>query len=255
METLFPLCFNDALTEGQLYEKECGDGVYVSPARFTTFMSDDDESMVTLSIKKGGLDISVHIIGTHTGDGEAVYAPSWICQLLSSDPGDFIELSRIYPVTGNTITIKPHTSSYEQLEDPAAELRNAFERYSCIHAGIDIPLLVAGEVLIVSVIDNGFGEPINIRGIELSVEIATPLDKEAELEAERIREEIAAAEAAEEVAREAKRAVEEAAVAAATAAAAAAKAALDKRFPGVGRRLCDGAPCTTNGPINPGPGH
>jgi len=247
METLFPLCFNDALTEGQLYEKECGDGVYVSPARFATFMSDDDAEMVTLSIKKGGLEISVHITGTHTGDGEAVYAPSWICQLLSADPGDFIALTRIYPVTGNTITIKPHTSAYEQLEDPAAELRNAFERYSCIHAGIDIPLLVAGEVLIVSVIDNGFGEPINIRGIELSVEIATPLDKEAELEAERIREEIAAATAAEEAATEAKRA---AAAAEEALEAAAAKAAIDKRFPGIGRRLCDGAPCTTNGPIN-----
>jgi len=250
METLFPLCFNDALTEGQLYEKECGDGVYVSPARFATFMSDDNEDMVTLSIKKGGLEISVHIIGTHTGEGETVYAPSWICQLLSADPGDFVELNRIYPVTGNTITIKPHTSAYEQLEDPAAELRNAFERYSCIHAGIDIPLLVAGEVLIVSVIDNGFGEPINIRGIELSVEIATPLDKEAELEAERIGEEIAAAQAAEE-AKRAAAAAEEAQVAAA---AAAAKAAIDKRFPGVGRRLCDGAPFTTNGPVNTGTG-
>lgn len=244
METLFPLCFNDALTEGQLYEKECGDGIYVSPARFTTFMSDDDVEMVTLSIKKGGMEISAHIIGTHTGDSEAVYAPSWICQILSTDPGDFIELVRIYPVTGNTITIKPHTSAYEQLEDPAAELRNAFERYSCIHAGIDIPLLVAGELLTVSVIDNGFGEPINIRGVELSVEIATALDKEAELEAERIREEIAAAAAAAAAAEEAKRAAE-------AATAAAAKAAIDKRFPGVGRRLCDGAPCTSNGPLVP----
>lgn len=244
METLFPLCFNETLTEDQLYEKECGDGVYVSPARFTTFMSDDDSEMVTLSIKKGGMEISAHIIGTHTGDSEAVYAPSWICQILSTEPGDFIELGRIYPITGNTITIKPHTSAYEQLEDPAAELRNAFERYSCIHAGIDIPLLVAGELLIVSVIDNGFGEPINIRGIELSVEIATALDKEAELEAERIRAETAAAAAAEEGKRAAA-AAEEAHVAAA------AKAAIDKRFPGVGRRLCDGAPCTSNGLIFP----
>jgi hypothetical protein len=172
-----------------------------------------------------------------------VYVPSWICQLLSADPGDFIELERIYPVTGSTITIKPHTSSYEQLEDPAAELRNAFERYSCIHAGIDIPLLVSDQILTVSVIDNGFGEPINIRGIELSVEIATPLDKEAEVEAERIRQEIAAAE--EEAAAVAAAKAEEEAAAQAKAA----EAIVDKRFPGIGRRLCDGAPFTSSGPL------
>jgi len=234
METIFPLCFNEGLTEDQLFTNECGDGIYVSPTRFTTFMSNDDEDMVTISIKRGGIEISSHIIGTHTGDAEAVYAPSWICQLLSADPGDFIELGRIYPITGNTITIKPHTSAYEQLDDPAAELRNAFERYSCIHSGIDIPLLVAGQILTVTIIDNGFGEPINIRGIELSVEIATPLDKEAELEAERIRQEIQAAEAAEK----AKLDLLEAEKAAA---AALEKAAIDKRFPGKGRRICDGA--------------
>jgi hypothetical protein len=229
MERLYPICFNTALSEDQLFENECGDGIYVSSSRFAIFNSDDDENMVTLSIKKGGNEISAHIIGTHTGDSDAVYAPSWICNRILSEPGDFVELGRIYPVTGNTITIKPHTSDYELLDDPAAELRNAFERYSCIHAGIDIPLLVAGSVLTVSIIDNGFGEPINIRGIELSVEIATALDKEASV--------AAAAKALEEAnaVAAATKALEEAAAFKEEEE----KAAIDKRFPGKGRRLCD----------------
>lgn len=233
METIYPLIFNESLTDAQLAEKECGDGIYVSINRFSTFMNDDNEELVTLAVKKGGVEITTHICGTHGGDSEAVYAPSWICQMLGATGGEYIELNRVYPVTGNTITIKPHTSAYTQLEDPAAELRNAFERYSCIQAGIDIPLLVGGETLIVSVIDNGFGEPICIRGIELSVEIATALDEEAAtaLAEEEARVATAAALAEEE----------------ALAATALAAKVVDTRFPGKGRRLCDGAVTFDNG--------
>lgn len=186
METLYPLCFHKELSEEQAFIQECGDGIYVSSDRFRTFMDSDDSECVILLIKRGDKSITTHIVGTHSDTNEVVYAPLWICEFLGITGGEVVELQRVFPLVGNTITIKPHTSNYTLLEDPATELRNAFERYSCINSGIDIPLLVNGEVLTVSVIDNEYGEPVSIRGVELSLEIATPLDKEAEVEATRI---------------------------------------------------------------------
>jgi uncharacterized protein YqkB len=183
METLYPLCFHEGLSEEQAFIQECSDGIYVSSDRFRTFMDSNDSDCVILTIKRGGKSITSHIVGTHSDTNETVYAPLWICELLGATGGEVVELQRVYPLAGNTITIKPHTSHYTLLDDPATELRNAFERYSCINSGIDIPLLVNGEVLTVSIIDNEYGEPVCIRGIELSLEIATPLDKEAEIEA------------------------------------------------------------------------
>ena len=204
-------------------------------------MTDDDETLIILAIKRGGRSINTFIRGTHTDADESVYAPSWVCQALGVEVGEPVELERALPGIGSTITIKPHTSAYSLLEDPVSELRNAFENYSCLSDGIDIPLMVAGELLIVSIIDVGSVGPICIRGLELEVKIETPLDKEAE---ERGAE--AAAAIAEETAEAMAEAVRALAKAEEVAAAnkfihdeAARKAAeIDKkRFPGLGRRL------------------
>jgi len=186
MEPIFPISFLEDISEEQALIQECGDGIYISSDKFSVFMDSDHVDCVILSIKVGDKSITAHIIGTHNDINDSVYAPLWICKFLGVTGGEIVELQRVFPLIGNTITIKPHTSSYTLLEDPATELRNAFERYSCINPGIDIPLLVNGELLTVSIIDTEYGEPVCIRGIELSLEIATPLDKEAEVEEARI---------------------------------------------------------------------
>jgi hypothetical protein len=239
METLYPLLFNESLTDDIINTGECGDGIYVSENRFRLFMGGmgggpDEAALVVISIKCGGRSVNTFIKGTHTEAQECVFAPSWICNILDCNGGETVELDRAYPSIGNKITIKPHTSAYALLDDPVSELRNAFENYCCLSAGVDIPLNVGGETLVVSIIDVGSEEPICIRGVELEVMIETPLDKEAE--------ELAAAEMEMERQR--------------TAALAEATAAIDahnrflkeesdrkakeldaKRFPGVGRRL------------------
>jgi len=226
METLYPLCFNESLDELQLENYECSDGIYVSGSRFRLLMNDADESLVIIGVKRGDSTICAYIRGMHTGDDENVYAPSWICQALQADPGTTVELIRQYPGIGVSITIKPHTSDYSLLEDPVSELRNAFENYSCLVAGYDIPLNVAGELLIVSIIDTGATGPVCIRGNELEVKIETPLDKELEERDEEERLQIAVAEAASAAANallEEERQL---------------KAEADrKRFPGRGQRL------------------
>ena len=221
METLYPLCFNESLTEDQIQNYECSDGIYVSANRFRLFMTDGDDSLIIISLKRGDRCAYTYIRGTHTGLDEVVYAPSWICQVLDVEGGETIELEKAHPSLGSTITIKPHTSQYSLLDDPVSELRNAFENYSCLSAGVDIPLMVSGEVIIVSIIETGSKEPVCIRGIELEVKIETPLDKEAE-EALAAEEEALAASAA---------------AAAERALAAAAAKPPDNRFPGRGYRL------------------
>jgi hypothetical protein len=180
MELLFPLCFNDSLTELQIDSYECSDGIYVSNSRFRLFMTDGDDSLIVLSVKRGDNFVYSYIRGTHSGLDEAVYGPSWMCQVLGVDSGDAVELERVHPNLGSSITIKPHTSRYSLLEDPVSELRNAFENYACLTYGVDIPLMVAGELLTVSIIETGSETPVCIRGIELEVKIETPLDREAE---------------------------------------------------------------------------
>lgn len=243
METLYPLLFNETITDDIINTGECGDGIYVSENRFRLFMGNgaDTEALVVISIKCGDRSVNTFIKGTHTEAPECVFAPSWICNVLGCSGGETVELGRAYPSIGSKITIKPHTSRYSLLEDPVSELRNAFENYSCLSAGIDIPLTVAGETLVVSIIDVGSEGPICIRGVELEVEIETPLDKEAE-ELEALEAAIASAAAAAAVEEEARL------VEAAEAAAAhnrflkeecdrKARELDAKRFPGVGRRL------------------
>jgi len=238
METLYPLLFNEALTDDIINTGECGDGIYVSENRFRLFMeggaTTDEEALTVIAVKCGGRSVNTFIKGTHTEAPECVFAPSWICNILGCNGGETIELGRSYPSIGSKITIKPHTSGYSLLDDPVSELRNAFENYSCLSAGLDIPLNVAGETLVVSILDVGTEGPICIRGVELEVEIETPLDKEME--------ELMAAEKAEmEMARrkemEIAAAVEEHNRFLKEEADRKAKELDAKRFPGVGRRL------------------
>ena len=239
MEILYPLLFNEALTDDVINSGECGDGIYVSESRFRLFMGGgaEEETLIVIAVKCGERSVNTFIKGTHTEAPECVFAPSWICNILGCNGGETVELGRAYPGISSKITIKPHTSGYSLLEDPVSELRNAFENYSCLSAGLDIPLNVAGETLVVSIIDVGAVGPICIRGVELEVEIQTPLDKE--------REELEAAALAEEMAeKEELRRIEEMAASAEShnrfiqeEAARKAKELDAKRFPGVGRRL------------------
>jgi len=246
METLYPLLFNEALTDDIINDGECGDGIYVSESRFRLFMggfggltaaaayAPDEEALIVIAVKCGDRSVNTFIKGTHVEAPECVFAPFWICNILGCNGGETVELGRAYPSIGSKITIKPHTSGYSLLEDPVSELRNAFENYSCLSAGLDIPLNVAGETLVVSIIDVGSEGPICIRGVELEVEIETPLDKETE-EMEAI---AAAVEAAEKRAHmEATEAVEAHNRFIQEEAARKAKELDAKRFPGVGRRL------------------
>jgi hypothetical protein len=94
-------------------------------------------------------------------------------------------MERAYPTLGRKIKIKPHSTEYTEAEDPVAVLQHAFEAYSCIMPGVDLPLMVDGRQIVVSILETN-GGAICIRGVELEVEIEgeeTEEESSADLEA------------------------------------------------------------------------
>jgi hypothetical protein len=139
-------------------------------------MNTDDEQLVIIEMTSGTRSVCAHICGVHESD-DAVFAPFWMCELLGQGAGETtVELGQVHTSIGNRIRIQPYTSEYAKLDDPVSALRNGFENYACLSSGLDIPLLINGDKLIVSIIDTRHTGPICIRGLELEVEIEAPLD-------------------------------------------------------------------------------
>jgi hypothetical protein len=175
--TIYPLCFHSTLLESELAQAECGDGIYLSSERFQHFNNVDSDALVVIKITKGARSAYASITGFHTDDRDSVYMPSWMCQYLDGDCGDTVSMSKLADYrTGLDIQIQPHESWYATLDDPTSALRNAFENYTIIQSGTDIPLYVNGKKLIVSIIDTHNEGPVCIRGVELAVNIDRPLD-------------------------------------------------------------------------------
>lgn len=181
----FPLCFHDMLSEEQLNEQECSDGIYVSSDRFQFFNMNDSEDLVIIKISNGTRSTYAQIVGFHNDGSDKFYMPSWMLQQLDVDCDDNVVLERFTDVSiGIHIRIKPHSSAYATLDDPVSELRNAFEKYIVLQSNTVIPLFVNGARLEVSILDTHRDGPICIRGSELVVELDTPLDAKATEEAE-----------------------------------------------------------------------
>jgi hypothetical protein len=177
----FPLCFHTTLSEEQLNEQECSDGIYVSSDRFQFFNMNDSEDLVIIKISNGTRSTYAQIVGFHNDGSDKFYMPPWMFQQLDVDCDDNVVLERFTDVSiGIHIKIKPHSSSYATLDDPVSELRNAFEKYIVLQSNTVIPLFVNGTRLDVSILDTHRDGPICIRGTELVVELDTPLDVAAE---------------------------------------------------------------------------
>lgn len=173
----FPLCFNSSLTDDDLNQRECGDGIYVSADRFRYFNNTDSEELVIIKITNGEFTTYAQIIGVHSDRRNKVFMPAWMFEYLNVECTYQVLLERCTDISiGLHIRIRPHSSKYASLDDPVSALRNGFENYIVLKGNTDIPLLVDGERLIVSIIDTFSNEPICIRGVELEVEIEQPMD-------------------------------------------------------------------------------
>ena len=179
--TLYPTCYHETLGDFEIEQRECSDGIYVSVEQFGALMTDSDD-MIVYRLRRGEREAYVHICGTHQGERYAILAPPWVCDCL--DQGS-VTMERAYPGIGTRIKIRPHTTEYADADDPVEVLQRAFEAYSCIAPGMELPLMVEGRRLMVDVLETNGDRPICIRGVELEVEIHTAAsDAEAEAEAE-----------------------------------------------------------------------
>ena len=169
--SIYPLCYHDSLFDDEMDRRECGDGVYVSTSSFRRLMNNDNEDMMVFRITCGDREVFCHICGTHNGPDDAVYVPMWGCNVLGCYGEETVQIERAHPSIGLKIKIKPHETRYADKDDPVAVLRDAFENYACLTSGADIPLMIDGEQLVVSVLETTPAGPICIRGVELEVEI------------------------------------------------------------------------------------
>ena len=176
LKTVLPICFNVELSEAHISNCETSNGIYISGSVFSHFMTDANDEFIALELKHNNHYAYCHITGIHSADTNVIFAPGWICNMLCADNEETISITRVYPSIGTKITIKPQNSSYTELDDPVEALRNAFESYSCLMAGIEIPLSVGGKLLNVAINDVSNSGPICIRGVELEVEIAEDLE-------------------------------------------------------------------------------
>lgn len=173
---MWPLFYNEELLDSESQLAETGNGVYISKTGFADFMPDNTDEFVAIELSFNNKSAFCHIIGTHNGDDEALFAPGWMCNSIGCSGGEDVQIKRVYPSIGTKITIKPQNTRYTEGEDPVEALRNAFESYSCLISGIEIPLLVNGQILNVAILDTVVDGPICIRGVELEVEIAVDPD-------------------------------------------------------------------------------
>jgi hypothetical protein len=167
--TVYPTCYHETLSDLELERRECSDGIYVSVEQFGALMADSDE-MIVYRLRHGEREAYVHISGTHQGERYVVMAPPWVCGLLGCGD-ELVTVERAYPGIGSRIKIRPHSTEYTQADDPVEALQRAFEAYSCIAPGMELPLMVNGRQLVVDVLETNGGGPICIRGVELEVEI------------------------------------------------------------------------------------
>ena len=172
--TIYPTCYHEGLTDSEMERRECSDGVYLSVEQFDELMREGGGGggeMLVFRLTYGTREAFVHVCGTHGGERYSLLAPAWVCGVLGCFSEEAVTVERAYPGIGRRIKIRPHSTEYAAADDPVGVLTRAFEAYSCIAPGMEIPLMAAGQRLVVSVLETNGDGPICIRGVELEVEI------------------------------------------------------------------------------------
>jgi hypothetical protein len=175
METLVAKTFysHETLSDEQINTYETSNNVLISNTLFQEIINNhDDKKMLILGLYYKNKKIFVNIEGNHHNDNNLIYIPLWIYQYLNYTDDEPINYMQVSPKIGSKIKIKPHDDFYAYLPDPVQSLRDGFEKYSILFNNTTIPLNINGRTLLIDILDtNSNNTPINIRGVELEVEI------------------------------------------------------------------------------------
>ena len=176
---VLPIYFMEHLTDDVLSEHECSDRIWVSERTFKERMEDAEPGeVILLQLTNSVQQIAIgSIYSTHTKNDEndLIYIPAWMYKLLEID--DEVEVTRYQPSLCTGLQLQPHTSDHLIFSDPEITLRNAFEKYTCLTPGTEIPLWIGYPfiVTIAGLVPNT-GETLCIRNCELALDLLTPLD-------------------------------------------------------------------------------
>ena len=175
MDTLVAKTFysHEILSDEQINNYETSNNVLISKTLFQEIINNhDDKKMLILGLYYKNKKIFVNIDGNHHNEDNLIYIPLWIYQYLNYTDDEQINYMQVSPKKGSKIKIKPHEDFYAYLPDPVQALRDGFEKYSILLNNTTIPLNINGRTLIIDILDTySNNKPINIRGIELEVEI------------------------------------------------------------------------------------
>jgi hypothetical protein len=175
MDTLVAKTFylHDTLSDEQINNYETSNNVLISNTLFQEIMNNhDDKKMLILGLYYKNKKIFVNIDGYHNNEDNLIYIPLWIYQYFNYTDDEQINYMKVSPKIGSKIKIKPHEDFYAYLPDPVQSLRDGFEKYSILLNNTTIPLNINGRTLMIDVLDTySNNNPINIRGIELEVDI------------------------------------------------------------------------------------
>ena len=98
-----------------------------------------------------------------------------MCARLTED--DTVQIERFQPSLCTGLTLQPHTSDHLTLEDPVTVLRDAFENYSCLMPGMEIPLWIGSKMYVtISELQPIANTPLCIRNCELEIDLLPPYD-------------------------------------------------------------------------------
>ncbi len=180
---VLPFIYNERLDDAEIARHECSDRIFVGLRTFERLSSERNpgEAMIVLMVNNVTQTAPALIYGAHGDAEDIVYAPAWICAELLYDTEE-VELNPASPDLCTRITVVPHTSDHlHGPEDAETLLRNAFEQYTCLVAGLDYSLWLGDHAMTVtlSAVEPADRPCVCIRGNELELELLAPLDRPA----------------------------------------------------------------------------
>ena len=178
-----PIYFMGNFSDEEIAEHECSDRLWFSKGEFEFRITQSEPGTIALvqltnSVEQTAIG-SVYGIHTNEEEPDTIYVPSWIYKQLEID--ESVQISRIQPALCTGLTIQPHVSDHLMLSDPVITLRNAFEKYSCLTPGLEIPLWI-GYTFPVTIVtlQPSNQSPLCITNCEMELDLLPPLDSPAQ---------------------------------------------------------------------------
>ena len=170
-----PILYMEHLTDEQISEYECSDRIWLHQEEFEHWLSEPGVVSI-LRLTNGVEQFAIgSVYNVHYNDPEVIYIPSWMCARLTED--DTVQIERFQPSLCTGLTLQPHTSDHLTLEDPVTVLRDAFENYSCLMPGMEIPLWIGSKMYVtISELQPIANTPLCIRNCELEIDLLPPYD-------------------------------------------------------------------------------